>query len=522
MPVYHHPFNPSRGGGFGPFRGAQALFQALGGQGRQEAMDTELDRLAKMDLQRSQMGLHDAQATAAREKTRLERDQFDAQQGARNLRMDPAFLSRVAGMRLPELAPADVSRVVKRGMGGPYEMPPGIDPMQLRLLGETLSGVFAGGAADGPTNAEQMANVVTRAGSSAQRLAAPQLAAEDPITAAFALNAGTGHQAPALYGALPTGVGTFGTLTGALNYDSGMKGAVIGKSEAEAAKHRAAAAQSYAAAAASNASAAKTRLDMNRHIDPDRGGATDLQTGIFKPWTMVGGAPVGPKKSGAAEQKPLPASALTLQQEDLDAIGTASAIDSDLGRFADMIESGELTLGPVRNKLGEWGNWAGQSTPNSRNLQSFNSALEKMRNDSLRLNKGVQTEGDAQRAWNELLANINDGPLVTQRLNEIRAINRRAVDLRRAKIDILRANFGHQPLDISGVTNVAPAVGISGGAPAPAPESIAAPSAPPPVSALPSATAHAPQSAGRRVVRTGVSNGRRVVQYDDGSIEYAE
>ncbi|MNY53581.1 hypothetical protein D3C86_1893470 [compost metagenome] len=92
------------------------------------------------------------------------------------------------------------------------------------------------------------------------------------------------------------------------------------------------------------------------------------------------------------------------------------------------------------------------------------STLEKLRNDSLRLNKGVQTEGDAQRAWNELLANINDPKLVEQRLGEILAINQRAGELRGLSNDSMRANFGHDPMDYSQYLNLPAAVG-QGGAP---------------------------------------------------------
>ena len=114
----------------------------------------------------------------------------------------------------------------------------------------------------------------------------------------------------------------------------------------------------------------------------------------------------------------------------------------------------------ARNLMG-----TGASTPDSRNFAEFKATLERMRNDSLRLNKGVQTEGDAQRAWNELLANIKDEQYVQQRLQTIMRLNERAIAIRSAKINQRRSNFGAPPLDVSQFVNMdAPAA-----SPAPAP-----------------------------------------------------
>ena len=157
--------------------------------------------------------------------------------------------------------------------------------------------------------------------------------------------------------------------------------------------------------------------------------------------------------------KPLPPSVVKAQAEDLDAIGTASAINADLGVVKQQLDSGKLKLGAVSNAVGIGLNKVGMSTENSRNLATFKSTLEKLRNDSLRLNKGVQTDGDAQRAWNELFANINDTGVVQQRLAEIENINRRAVELRKLNLDTMRAEYGKEPLDVSSFTSVAPALG---------------------------------------------------------------
>lgn len=136
---------------------------------------------------------------------------------------------------------------------------------------------------------------------------------------------------------------------------------------------------------------------------------------------------------------------------DIEAIQASSQISGQVGRYKSQVESGQLNLGPIKNIVSEVRNFAGRSDPNSRNYASFKAGLEKLRNDSLRLNKGMQTEGDAQRAWNELLANINDEGLVQQRLAEIDSINRRAIDNKRAIVSQRRSSQNVGPADLTEV-----------------------------------------------------------------------
>lgn len=156
-----------------------------------------------------------------------------------------------------------------------------------------------------------------------------------------------------------------------------------------------------------------------------------------------------PKKN-----KPIPASALKIQNDLLEGVGLASGINKDLDSLVTQLDENTLELGPVSNLLSQARNASGFSSPESINFSSFKSTLEKLRNDSLRLNKGVQTEGDAQRIWNELIANINDEGVVKQRLGEIKELNKRAVDLRKFQVDQIRSNFGADAMDFGEIENV--------------------------------------------------------------------
>lgn len=171
----------------------------------------------------------------------------------------------------------------------------------------------------------------------------------------------------------------------------------------------------------------------------------------------IGEAPPKDNKGGQ-----LPSAALKLQQESLDAINAASGSAADIDALVGQIDSGSLKLGPVENVKSKARNAVGMSSPESQNFATFEASLENMRNASLRLNKGVQTEGDAQREWNALIANINDPKVVKKRLQEIKKINERAIALRKMDVDVIRQNYGLDPLDVSAREGVAPAVNDAG------------------------------------------------------------
>jgi hypothetical protein len=152
---------------------------------------------------------------------------------------------------------------------------------------------------------------------------------------------------------------------------------------------------------------------------------------------------------GGYSSKPLPAAALKMQGEAIDALGASASINKTLNQKLQQIEKGELKFGLTGNLINKGMNVAGMSTQESRNFASFMSDLERMRNESLRLNSGVQTEGDAQRAWNELFQNVNDTALVRQRISEIQALNNRAAQLQKLKVDSVRSNYNARPFDFS-------------------------------------------------------------------------
>ena len=171
------------------------------------------------------------------------------------------------------------------------------------------------------------------------------------------------------------------------------------------------------------------------------------------------------QSNGGYSAKPIPATALKIQNETLDKLSTASNINKDLSAIEGQLASGTLSFGPVKNLVNQAKNMAGSSDTQSRNFASFKSTLEKLRNDSLRLNTGVQTDGDAQRAWNELFNNINDTGLVKQRLAEIKKINARGADLQKLQVENIRSNYNAPPIDYTPYESQKPALNNGNNAP---------------------------------------------------------
>lgn len=156
--------------------------------------------------------------------------------------------------------------------------------------------------------------------------------------------------------------------------------------------------------------------------------------------------------------KPLPVGALKLQQEALDGLNAAQTISQKSQAIQEQLGSGQLEVGPLENLISGARNWAGMSSPNSINYQNLETDLEKIRNDSLRLNKGVQTEGDAIRAMNEVIKNKNDPKALAAAMQKLDAINQRGAELQQMQINTLRQNYNAAPFDFEQMGGLPPAV----------------------------------------------------------------
>lgn len=200
------------------------------------------------------------------------------------------------------------------------------------------------------------------------------------------------------------------------------------------------AASSYASANNSNASAARTRQAAG--IDAAKFGLE--RSGQWNPGGKAPGGTLG--DSG----KPLPVGALKDLLAVEDALGGTAVLNDIIQKNAARLADGTLKISPQNAALA-WGRTGlGMATEGDVALNEWKSDLTKIVNESLRLNKGVQTEGDAQRAANELMS-ANDPRTAAAALARLAKFNRQAVELHTRKQDIINANYGR-----SGTPGVTP------------------------------------------------------------------
>lgn len=184
-------------------------------------------------------------------------------------------------------------------------------------------------------------------------------------------------------------------------------------------------------------------------------------------------------QDAANPPRPLPSGVQGAEDEDIGAVQGAESINAQLGSVVDMIDGGKLELGLLNNLGAQAQNMVGLSSENSINFATTKATLEKMRNQTLALQKGVQTEGDATRAWNELVANLNDPAVVKAQIARIQELNNMAAAQRLQRINVRRERNKVAPLDPRDITGIplggaqteqfAPLEGETQGAPIKAP-----------------------------------------------------
>ena len=151
-------------------------------------------------------------------------------------------------------------------------------------------------------------------------------------------------------------------------------------------------------------------------------------------------------------QKVLPPAALKMESENITAAyesaQLANQVDSQL---KSLIASG-VQFSPAKNAMLATKSAMGSTDPEVLAYNDFQQFKTKLINDTLRLNKGVQTEGDAVRAANEL-TNARSTQDVVRSLQKIRNINAQAVAMQnqivtsRRKTGGLTEDKGYSPAE---------------------------------------------------------------------------
>lgn len=109
-----------------------------------------------------------------------------------------------------------------------------------------------------------------------------------------------------------------------------------------------------------------------------------------------------PNASNEPEKPKFTEKALQNATEGVEKYGTIAQINKEAADIRDDLETGKLDLGMFKNWMNSGRNMAGLSDEQSRTYAKYQQFLQKLANDQLLLNKGVQTEGDAYREMKAL------------------------------------------------------------------------------------------------------------------------
>jgi hypothetical protein len=142
--------------------------------------------------------------------------------------------------------------------------------------------------------------------------------------------------------------------------------------------------------------------------------------------------------------KTLPVRLQTAEDDDFSAIDTASAIVSDIAPIINNLDTKALNLSKVNQLKMKSKAFFGTKDPEVLQFQELERNLRRFVNESLRLNKGTQTDGDAQRAADEYEAaySKNSSEGMKAALKELEKINNRQITNRQKQVDRRRKAQG--------------------------------------------------------------------------------
>jgi len=208
-----------------------------------------------------------------------------------------------------------------------------------------------------------------------------------------------------------------------------------------------------AAKTAADAALERAKLAADAQIEAARErGATALQIAQLQTQSKKDIAALAASlKADTAKSKPLPAYLAKDEEADYGTATAATNLASDANNFIGRIKSGDIKFGLKDRASIRARQLVGSNDPDVLAREDYDKFLKVLTNESLRLNKGTQTEGDAVRAAKELESSESPQAAASamRRLLEINV--RRAQN---ASDDVLRrrrnANFPQpeRPIDV--------------------------------------------------------------------------
>lgn len=193
--------------------------------------------------------------------------------------------------------------------------------------------------------------------------------------------------------------------------------------------------EANARAAEANQRAAEA---AQRDAERDRNGA--VPAGYRRTPNGIEPIPGGPADKPGSD-KPVPIGALKELLSVEEALSSSGTLASLVKKHADRMVAGKLTVQPADAIGAQLRTATGSSNANDVNLNEYRADMTRIVNESLRLNKGVQTEGDSQRAVQELM-DANDQATAARALRRVATLNNQAIKLQAEKRRLIRANYG--------------------------------------------------------------------------------
>jgi hypothetical protein len=140
-------------------------------------------------------------------------------------------------------------------------------------------------------------------------------------------------------------------------------------------------------------------------------------------------------------------SVLKEQAEGLEKSTTLHSVSQEARQYSDKIAKGELDLSLMSKGQAAWENLFGATSPKAQEYNAFQSFRTGAANSILQAAKGTQTEGDAQRAYNEFTQGLaqHDNATTARALEKLIAVNGRLIAARKTSLDATSDAYRDNP-----------------------------------------------------------------------------
>lgn len=149
----------------------------------------------------------------------------------------------------------------------------------------------------------------------------------------------------------------------------------------------------------------------------------------------------GQRAAAERELDKLPVNVVTTYQTAATNERAAGETAQNMLRHVEDIKTGRLPLGPVASREARVRNYLGQSTPESLRFADMMRDVEAAVNTVLMTAKGTQTEGDARRAREQILANPYDEKVVKDALEKLAKASQESQNIYRNTLNQLGTRY---------------------------------------------------------------------------------